>query len=331
MLGVACTFSTGPVHAADPDRPGVFRASLRTSDGVRATLYRYVPEVMPAPATVLLFPDVGMNRHAFDLRKRGLARYLLNRGVEVFVLEYRGAGRSDAPFGGFSFTDLVERDGEAALARALRERDRVFLAGCGLGGSIAFALAARHPEKVRGVVGLQAAATLDVPNEPIERALAGLSTAAPWADLRALLAGPLYGERTAFNVLLGNDTGTAKDVADDFLARGLSRVPRSLVVEIGGFMRARVVRVGGRDLREIVPAWKGSSLLFFAPRDNWIHSEFATPMRDVLDREKVQVRVLNRVEGASHDYGHLGLLLGSRVEEDVFAPIAGFLREGDGR
>ncbi|MFN7133146.1 MAG: alpha/beta hydrolase, partial [Myxococcales bacterium] len=117
--------------AAAQSLPGqVYRAGLRTSDGVRVTLYRYRPAGGGAAGgTLLLFPDVGMTHRAFDAGGAGLARYLQRRGVEVFVLEYRGSGYSDVPWGGYDFDDLVEKDAEAALAAVLRERPRVHLGG----------------------------------------------------------------------------------------------------------------------------------------------------------------------------------------------------------
>ncbi len=309
----------------------VERAGVRTSDGVRIALYRYPPVgALRGGGTVLLFPDVGMSHRAFDSDGRGLARYLQRRGVEVFVAEYRGGGYSDVPFGGFDFDDLVERDGEAALAfvrgqlAARGRRQGLYVGGVGLGGTVAMVLAGRHPEQVRGVIGLQAAVTLDVPNEPMGALLAQLEMPPRWLDLAALSANPLFG-RTWYELLLAGDGSISKRDGERLRTRVLTTVSGRLAAQLAAFMRQRQILVGGVDVRGTIAKFRGPSLLVFAPRDNWIHPEFATPARDLLDRSAMRVRVLSRLEAAHVDYGHLGMLHGNRAERDVFAPVLAFI------
>ena len=78
----------------------------------------------------------------------------------------------------------------------------------------------------------------------------------------------------------------------------------------------------------MVRAWSGPTLLVIAPRDNWIHPEFAVPVRDLLSRERCRLVVLGALSGCHHDYGHLGMLLGDDAGRDVFARVARFLDEG---
>jgi pimeloyl-ACP methyl ester carboxylesterase len=317
-------------EADERTRAGRQLSGLHTSDGTWAALYRYVPEggAAGARARVLLFPDVGMNHRAFDLGGRGLAPYLMRRGFEVLVLEYRGAGASQVPLGGFGFSELVDRDAEAALAAATEDGSRVVLCGHGLGGTIAFVLAGRHPDRVAGVVGLQAAAMLDVPNEPVGRLLDSLDCAPPWLDLATLSRTPLFHGRSWFEVMAANDGSISAEVAARLQRFGLAPIPRCLAAELSGFMRSGRIEAGGADVRETIRGWKGPTLLFFAPLDNWIHPEFATPMRDVLEGE-TQVRVLSVLEGTSVDLGHLGTLFADSARLSVYDPIVDFL-EGKG-
>jgi pimeloyl-ACP methyl ester carboxylesterase len=155
-----CVFVLASVAAAGAraEVPGIYREALPTPDGVRATLYHYLPEpgLGQRPA-LLLLPDVGTTRRAYDFDSRGLARYLAWYGVEVFVLEYRGSGASDWP-ADYGFETLLENDCEAAFARALAGRARIYVGGWGLGGTLAGLLASRHAAQVAGFIGLQAAA-----------------------------------------------------------------------------------------------------------------------------------------------------------------------------
>ena len=313
---------------ADEAREGVFRTRLLTSDGVHAGLYRYVPDVGATSTAVLLFPDVGMSHRAFDHQGRGLARFLKQKGLETFVLEYRGAGISDVPFGGFTLTDLALKDAEAAFARAATGKAAVYLGGCGFGATLALLLAARHPGAVKGVVALQPVLTLDLPNEPMAKLLEAVAMAPAWIDLPSLSKQELFAGRSWFEVLIANDGTVAEGVAEDFRSRVLTPLPRRLLQELAGFMREKKLEIDGAEVKVQVASWKGPTLVVYAPRDNWVHPEFATPIRDVLGRARLTVKVLNRAEGASLDYGHLGLLIGSRAEREIWTPVLRFLQAG---
>lgn len=300
---------------------------LPAQDGVRAALYRYPSGRPGARRAVLLLPDVGGTRALYDDGGRGLAPYLASRGLEVFALEFRGAGRSDAPARGYAFADLLG-DAEAALARALESHAEVVPVGCGLGGALGFALAARHPEKAPAVVGLQAAAALGPQSEPLAKVLAGAEGLAEWLDLPSLAAAPLFGPRTWFDVMLANDGGIPQGDRDRMRKEMLAPIPRALVLELARGVAGGRLELSGRDMREWVRGYTGRALLVIAPRDNWIHPELSTPWRDVLAPARTRVKVLSSVEGARRDYGHLGMLRAESAERDVFAPVYEFASEG---
>ena len=312
---------------ARAERPGISREPLPTADGTRATLYHYVPEpgLGPRPA-LLLLPEVGTTRRAYDFDRRGLARYLAWYGVEVFVLEYRGAGASDWP-ASFDFETLLENDCEAAFARALAGRASIFVGGWGLGGTLAGLLASRHARQVAGFIGLQAAATLDLPNRPMAELVSRLERLPSMLDLRLASRRPLFEDRSWFEVMVANDEGLAAAPLRAMRLSLLAPLPRALIEDLLRFAREKRIVVGGEDVRESIARYRGRSLLVIAPRDNWIHPEFATPLVDSLGRERVEVLVLNPLEGARLEYGHLGMLLGSEAPRDVWAPILAFVKE----
>lgn len=301
---------------------------LPARDGVRAALYRYPSGRPGAGRAVLLLPDVGGTRALYDDGGRGLAPYLALRGLEVFALEFRGAGRSDMPARGYAFADLLG-DAEAALARALESHAEVVPVGCGLGGALGFALAARNPEKVPAVVGLQAVAVLGPQSEPFAKVLAGAEAGGlpDWLDLPSLAAARLFGPRTWFDVMLANDGGIPKSDRDRMRKEMLAPIPRALVLELARGVAGGRLELSGRDVRQWVRGYPGRALLVFAPRDNWIHPELSTPWRDVLAPARTRVKVLSSVEGARRDYGHLGMLRAESAERDVFAPVYEFTSE----
>src|SRR5512140_134438 len=147
LLALAAAAGSAPAQKAR-----VFRNAIRTSDGTPVYLYRYVPPDGGGLGArpVLLVPELGFSRAAFDARDAGLARFLQRRGRDTFVLEPRGHGQSGAPEG-WHLADLVAQDLPAALAEIQKLRDGpVDLVGYGWGGTLALAAT---PRELAGRVG----------------------------------------------------------------------------------------------------------------------------------------------------------------------------------
>jgi pimeloyl-ACP methyl ester carboxylesterase len=123
---------------------------------------------------VVLCHGFGGNRYNFDVDERhSLARYLLNRGFDVWLVELRGHGRSkrkpsSAASRGWNMDDHVDMDMPAML-QAIRQfsgRDDLFWIGHSLGGTIAYCLLARRPEfgsAFAGVITIGSPARVDRP------------------------------------------------------------------------------------------------------------------------------------------------------------------------
>src|SRR3954468_15467497 len=93
-------------------------------DGWRLALHRYRPVGPAHRLPVILCHGLGANHFGFDLAPEvSLARRLAALGFDVFALELRGHGDSDAASfrgarrWGFSFDDYLHRDVPAAIAR----------------------------------------------------------------------------------------------------------------------------------------------------------------------------------------------------------------------
>lgn len=106
-------------------------------------------DVWPAGsgAGVVLVHGLASNARLWD----GVAAELQARGHPVATLDQRGHGRSAKPATGYGFAEVV-----SDLARVLDALgwDRPVVAGQSWGGNVVLELAARHPEAVRGIVGV---------------------------------------------------------------------------------------------------------------------------------------------------------------------------------
>ncbi len=112
--------------------------SLTASDGVPVRAVAFPGARADAPVIVYFHGNGNVIGDVF-----GLARYVTQRGPSMFLVEYRGYGRSTK---GSPCEDGLYRDAEAALA-ALAARDvpdtRIVLWGYSLGTGVAAEMAAR--------------------------------------------------------------------------------------------------------------------------------------------------------------------------------------------
>lgn len=118
--------------------------SIQNPKGELNQIYGWwIPASSPTADTILYLHGNGLNiganvEHAHRLHQLGLS---------VFLIDYRGYGRSA---GDFPTEAQVYQDAQTAWGYLVRQRgidpSRIFLYGHSLGGAIAIELATRHPE-----------------------------------------------------------------------------------------------------------------------------------------------------------------------------------------
>ncbi|GAA2346600.1 alpha/beta fold hydrolase [Streptomyces violaceusniger] len=134
-------------HATDHDGPHT------GTDGVRLHVQRLSPpDGRPPIATVVLIH--GLLTDSLASWYFTVAPDLAAAGLEVVMYDQRGHGRSERPGSGYRLDTFV-----TDLARLLDRLDitgPVHLVGNCFGGTVAFAYAMRHPERVAGIAVIEA-------------------------------------------------------------------------------------------------------------------------------------------------------------------------------
>ncbi|MEK7859691.1 MAG: alpha/beta hydrolase [Elusimicrobiota bacterium] len=134
-----------------------------TSDGWRIALHRYEPAQTRFREPVLLSHGFIENRRIWDLdAEHSLARRLSERGFDVWTMELRGSGESQAGRR-FSIEDFIRFDAPASIEAVLKETGapQVLMVGHSLGGLITYAtLEGPLAPKVRAAVTLAGAGTM---------------------------------------------------------------------------------------------------------------------------------------------------------------------------
>ena len=150
VLALGVILLARPAHAAQPvaDEPAAAPTTLEHGDVVvNGVRLHYIAEGQGEP--VLLIH--GWPQSAFAWRQ--VRPQLVKAGRRVWAIEYRGAGRSEKPAGGYDI-DTLARDMHAFIeAKQLNSAGRgIDVVGHDVGTWIGHALATNHPKDVRRLV-----------------------------------------------------------------------------------------------------------------------------------------------------------------------------------
>jgi abhydrolase domain-containing protein 13 len=125
---------------------------LTAADGVKLHCWHLMPNSQISnvkPPVILFFQE---NAGNMSFRMPFLARLVRHLSTAVFVLGYRGYGKSD----GAPTQSGLEMDANAALEHLLQRDDidttRIVVVGKSLGGAVALHTAAKHESLLRGAI-----------------------------------------------------------------------------------------------------------------------------------------------------------------------------------
>ncbi|MFY0571390.1 alpha/beta fold hydrolase [Archangium lansingense] len=145
-LVTACTHHAPRVNNSPPVAPLAQGEHQRIINGVR--LYYRVAGETPAERAPVLFLHGGPGNNSYSFAR--LMGPHLEKDRRMVYLDQRGCGRSERPWDGRYSLEVLVADLEA-----LRQElgvERWVLLGHSFGGTLALEYAARHPERVTGLV-----------------------------------------------------------------------------------------------------------------------------------------------------------------------------------
>ena len=324
------------------ERPYDDRYELETADGFGVGLYRYrrppdagATERLP----VLLCHGLGANRHNLDLTDgSSLARAIQSAGFDTFVVELRSGRRSSWRGHAWTFDDLWRFDVDVAIRRILEltGAPQVHWVGYSMGGMLGYAYLQEgsQPDTVASFVAIGAPATFAhgrrfrlllwlswlvewMPGIAVERVARAFAVLAPvlpsWA--MSVMYHPDNADPALRRVTMGNL------IAD---------IPRPLVRQL----RAWVGR-GGRfgapdgaiDYLAGLSRVTTPSLLVAGSRDMLAPPESVKAAYEASGAECKRFRVMARVDGEGHHYGHADLCTGRHAPTELFPLVTRWLLE----
>lgn len=308
--------------------------NLTTSDGAELQLFRLRGQgEVQQPRPVLLLHGLGMNHRNVDmLEDKSLARYLAGFGHDVWIASMRSATRQNRTVDG-SMHAMATLDIPALVEAVCQHTgsNRVSVVGFSMGGLVA-AAALRSEELSQRLHRFVTLGTpLSIDEYPLRFALGRFSTAtqitmpfaatfvwlAPFAGLRAAAA--LYApnlnpnnvdrEDVPFAAMLCADI--APSLVQSFLSWKYSPDTTFTFEHLRGQTAPALFIAGGEDTIA-----RPASVAALASKWGTEHQ------RPALFRELASPHVVC-------GYAHGDLMMGTRVNEEVFAPIHEFLRSSD--
>lgn len=339
LLVAVFLFSCSPgwLDGHDPSDPVLI--TLPTEDGFTLTCRHYAPLQFPAlPIAVILLPDVYENANVFDLQGRGLARYLAEKGLDVYALNWRGTGQSKNPSLGnagkwdWDFDALVSQD-LPAIIKVVRQRSKkvIKVVGHGLGGTAALAFAGGNDEKaaeISAIVGIGTPGRPMVPNE-IFNALIDDSSKLPanapvmvpkGATMPAPFPDPT---RSVLDILLTNGKDFDAKVRREYYTNCLEPIPFAMAAQfIGWYRNKTMVRGDGSgDYRQAIKSVTTQVHFICGKIDNLVDPVDSIDAFRTLETPKKSFQIFSLANNNEYEFGHVGLLLASSAKKEIYPTI----------
>ncbi len=315
------------------------RHRVPTRDGWPITLYEYGASADPRPP-VLLCHGAFSNHRVYDLGGGfGLAPYLARDGRRVFLVDLRGRG-SSAPSdrwlrtrvlvaNGWTVDDLLDKDIPAAIEFLCRHtgRSQIDYVGHSMGGMLIAAYLSTHEDpRVRRVVSVGSADFTTMAEARGDRSLRQL-------DLGVLLA-PIFHTMPVIPVgpalrAFGTVMPKALEPTSNAAWNGANVDPAVL----RRYLRTGLVTVSSRKLRsfrylgptEQLASYRHPTLWLAGPKDVLVAPEVTRRCYERAGSAEKRFRLFAKSTGSRADYGHVDLLIGRYVEQEVFPEIAAWL------
>jgi len=277
---------------------------------------------------VLLVPGLAANRFTFDLAPEvSHAAHLGRLGFDVFTLELRGHGRSEAPrpWSAWGFHDYVDYDLPAALDRVLEVTGAQAVHGIGhsMGGIGLLGRVVAGDPRVRSVATLGSSVDYSGTPSVFRTAVKALFLtyvipAVPlgaFASTMAPIALAFPNPIDAGNV---HHRNVDRELYRRLTAVGFHSIRAKVLRDLAAAVRpGGIADAGGRRYAEVLSAGDVPVLAIAGSADVQCSPEAA--------ERHGELRVFGRSEGHREDYGHFDLIMGSHAAQEVWPTLEEWL------
>jgi pimeloyl-ACP methyl ester carboxylesterase len=317
------------------------RASVefaRTRDGWDLALHHYAGD-STRRLPIILCSGYACNRHFIDFDERySLARFLVRRGFDAWVLELRGHGYSEPTSvprpHDWTFDDLVRFDVPAAVdyVRSGCAGQPPVWIGHSMGGMVMYAALGQDEAlqtSLRGLVTIASPVAFPAVASPIMRALGSAMLALPFPQrlpqhglLMALWSATAWAPGAAEIGM--NPAHIDHRAFGQALRRSICNVPRTLLQQLAGWSLTGQFRSCNQsiDYRAGLSRIAIPLLVIAGAADRLASPEMVRFAYDHVRSEQKRYREFGVQYGDSADYGHVDLIFGRKAPDEVFPVVA---------
>jgi pimeloyl-ACP methyl ester carboxylesterase len=306
-------------------------------DGCRLAVHHYAASKNTDHPPVILVHGLSSNRYAFDLpHAPKLSVFLKNAGLDVWVAELRGSGKSGLPRRrcgekclSWGFDDHLSEDLPAIIdfVKQRRNASKVHIVGHSMGGMLILVYAGLNPSyDFASITTLGSSIFLDNVDSKVVRGLLKLrklleaTPICPFSPVAKFLI-PLA--HWVPSLLMGffEPANIEPQVLRRVLALGEERFsPTRLWKDFAEFRDRGAV--GPEPVDKVLDGLslsKAPIFLIGASKDRVVPSESVQRTFDaIVGGGKRRIEVLGKARGCHNEYGHMDLRVGRHAEEEVF-------------
>jgi len=322
---------------------------IATEDGWNLAAYRYKSNARRYP--VLLVHGFGTNRFDVDFpnERYSLAKYLHRRGFDVWIVEFRGTGKSHKPgalakhtskvFTDWTFDDFIFKDLPAVTRhiQTITRRRKFHWVGHSLGGTVVYgAIEALGNGVCASGVTLGAAMSASSKGGFIRFLLKidPLVKRLPVLPLKSLAAlgsrlvrylGPLED-----NFLYSMDNVDPK-VLQEILKIATENLSPRLFLQLHGWYKNNHFRSldGHFSYRDRLKTIRAPFLVCAGSVDRLTgYPDVHLAYREISSKRK-RFHVFSRETGCKTEYGHMDLVLGKNSRREVYPVVADWIERHD--
>ena len=313
----------------------------RTDDGWKIAMHYHEPEnPLPGAFPIVLSHGILVNKFCLDMDHRhSLAHFLKKNGYPVFVVSLRGTGESyhisRSGYRDFSFDDIIENDIPAVIrtVKELTGAPGVNWVGHSMGAMIACGFLGRKlpgHEDINSLISIAGPGKVDhVRNTAwgpltrypgFNRALNIRFSTQAIVPITGLLLTPVE------NVVYSKENLTSKTIRR-LMKNGIENIAPGLFKQFSSWVQTgdETTVDGTFNYRDGQKNITAPSLFIAAPLDKIAPPDSVKYTYEVVSSKEKSYLLMDRRNGCSADYCHVGLVLGERSEQDVFPWILDWL------
>lgn len=266
-----------------------------------------------------------------------MARYLADRGFDVWILELRGHGNSRRPEGriedrdGWGFDEYALKDAPAAIhyVQTVTGAPQVNWIGHSMGGMIAYAyLGTTQDPAVRSVVTLGSPGSLQFANRMVTLGVTNLKNVRMFPRISTRLFSKTWG-RISGRIPFGLEEvgwhieNMSADAARLMFWLGFENIERGVARSFEAlYLEGKLVsRDRKTDYQARLPKFKAPLLAIAGRNDGLAPPHTVLQVFNRVGSTDKTYELMSRTNGYSEDFGHADLMVGDRARFDVYPLI----------